>query len=311
MLNTPMDILKLYPIRKTKAQKQAFREDVTSYLKTLGFDPVEEMGSMGARNLVIGNPETAEYLVTSHYDTPARMVLPNLITPCNPVTFILYQVLVVGLLLAAAVAVGVLVGFAFDNAEAAGTGSLVVYWLILIMMLAGPANPNNANDNTSGVVTVLEIAKSLPESARDKVCFVLFDLEEAGLVGSSSYRKQHKKASENQIVLNLDCVGDGNEIVLFPMKKLKKDAGKMQRLRRICGVWGGKSIAVREKGFSYYPSDQKHFPCGVGIAAFRRSKWAGLYCSRIHTNKDTVLEETNVNILRAAIVSMITCHAVN
>lgn len=311
MLNTPMDILKLHPIRKTRRQKEAFREDVTSYLKNLGYDPMEEKGSVGAQNLVFGNPDEAEFLVTAHYDTPARMVLPNLITPCNPVTFILYQILVVGLLLAAAVAVGVLVGFAFDDAEAAGTASGVVYWLILILMLAGPANPHNANDNTSGVVTVLEIAKSLPESFRDKVCFVLFDLEEAGLVGSSSYRKKYKSVSENQIVLNLDCVGDGNEIVLFPMKKLKKDADKMQRLRRICGVWGEKSIAVREKGFSYYPSDQKHFPYGVGIAAFHRSKWAGLYCSRIHTKQDTVLEETNVNILRAAIVSMITCHAVN
>ena len=65
-----------------------------------------------------------------------------------------------------------------------------------------------------------------------------------------------------------------------------------------------------EKGFAYYPSDQKQFPYGVGIAAFRRSSWAGLYCSRIHTKKDTVLEETNVNILRAAIVSLITCSAV-
>ena len=93
-------------------------------------------------------------------------------------------------------------------------------------------------------------------------------------------------------------------------KKLKKDADRQADLRRICGTWGVKSIALHEKGFSFYPSDQANFPYGVGIGAFRRSRWAGLYYSRIHTNKDTVLEETNVNILRAAIVSMITCGAV-
>lgn len=311
MIEKPMDVLSAYPVRKSEKQKQSFREDLRSYLKSIGYEMAEEKGGLGSVNLVMGDPEKAEYLVTAHYDTPARLPIPNLITPCNAVTFILYQILVVGLFVAASVVIGVVAGIAVDSPEAAKTAALAVYWAMLILMLIGPANPSNANDNTSGVVSVLEIARSMPESARDKVCFVLFDLEEAGLVGSSSYRKQHKKASENQIVLNLDCVGDGNEIVLFPMKKLKKDADKMQRLRRICGVWGEKSIALREKGFSYYPSDQKHFPCGVGIAAFRRSKWAGLYCSRIHTKKDTILEETNVNILRAAIVSMITCRAVS
>lgn len=311
MIEKPMDVLSAYPVRKSEKQKQSFREDLRSYLKSIGYEMAEEKGGLGCMNLVMGDPEKAEYLVTAHYDTPARLPIPNLITPCNVVTFILYQILVVGLFVAASVVIGVVAGIAVDSPEAAKTAALAVYWAMLILMLIGPANPSNANDNTSGVVSVLEIARSMPESARDKVCFVLFDLEEAGLVGSSSYRKQHKKASENQIVLNLDCVGDGNEIVLFPVKKLKKDADKMQRLRRICGVWGEKRIALREKGFSYYPSDQKHFPCGVGIAAFRRSKWAGLYCSRIHTKKDTILEETNVNILRAAIVSMITCRAVS
>ena len=105
-------------------------------------------------------------------------------------------------------------------------------------------------------------------------------------------------------------IGDGNEIMMFPTKKLLQNAEKMDQLRKITGSWGEKSIAIREKGFAYYPSDQKNFPYGVGIAAFNRSSWAGLYCSRIHTKKDTVLEETNVNILRAAIVSLITCGAV-
>lgn len=311
MILKPMDVLSAYPVRKSKKQKKAFREDVTSYLKTIGYDPFEEKGSMGSRNLIFGNPEEAEYLVTAHYDTPARLPFPNLITPCNAVTFILYQMLVVVLYIVASIAVGVACGLLTNSPETAGAGSLIVYWILLIMMLAGPANPRNANDNTSGVVSVLEIAKSMPEASRGKVCFVLFDLEEAGLIGSAAYRKAHKKASENQIVLNMDCVGDGNELMFFPTKKLRRDENRMNQLRSVCGVWGGKSIGIREKGFAYYPSDQKNFPYGVGIAAFRRSKWAGLYCSRIHTHKDTILEETNVNILRAAIVSLISCRAVN
>ena len=72
---------------------------------------------------------------------------------------------------------------------------------------------------------------------------------------------------------------------------------------------GSKTITVKHKGFRYYPSDQKNFPYGVGIAAFRRNKFLGLYCDKIHTRKDTVLDESNVNILRAALTTYITGEA--
>ena len=181
----------------------------------------------------------------------------------------------------------------------------MLYFLNIGLVYFGPANKHNANDNTSGVVSVLEMARSMPENLRDRVCFVLFDLEEAGLVGSSSFRKKHKKTTDNQIILNLDCVGDGDEIVMFPTKKFIKNDQMMANLCRCVGHYGDKSIAVRSKGFRYYPSDQAKFPYGVGIAAFNRGKVIGLYCSRIHTNNDIILEETNVNILRAALTSMI------
>ena len=79
----------------------------------------------------------------------------------------------------------------------------------------------------------------------------------------------------------------------------------MEALRTACGQFGTKSVALQEKGFSIYPSDQANFPYGVGIAAFRRNKWAGLYCSRIHTHKDTILEEENVNILREQMIKIL------
>lgn len=310
MIDKPMDILRLFPIRKNRKQKQAFCDAVQSYLKTLGYDSVIEKGSMGAKNIIIGSPETAKYLITAHYDTPANMFLPNLVTPCNLVVYLLYQILIIGLFIVVAIGVGILGTLAADDANLGSRLGMLAYWVLLLMIMVGPANKNNFNDNTSGVVTVLETAKSMPVAFRSKVCFVLFDLEEAGLIGSSSYQKRHKNHTHNQVVINLDCVGDGNEIVMFPTKKIKKDNDKLADLRRICGTWGEKSISLHESGFSFYPSDQANFPYGVGVGAFHRSRWAGLYYARIHTNKDTVLEETNVNNLRAALVSLITCGAV-
>lgn len=307
MIKKPMDVLTAFPVRKSKKQKQAFRDEIQSYAQDLGYVSRVEKGSFGSYNVVIGNPEKAKYLITAHYDTCAWLPFPNLITPCNFVTFLLYQLLLVVLIFAVAVVVGVGVGMLLESAETAGLIAYGVVLLFLILMMVGPANKHNANDNTSGVVTVLEIVCSMPENLRDQVCFVLFDLEEAGLIGSSSYRRKHRKALQNQIVLNLDCVGDGDEILFFPTSRIRRNPERMAWLSRYCGSYGTKSINVRKKGFSYYPSDQVQFPLGVGICALRRNKMVGLYLGRIHTSRDTILDESNINVLRACLISLIGC----
>lgn len=310
MLNEPMDILKAHPIRKTKDQKEAFRADVQAYVKELGYESCVEAGKFGAKNIVIGDPKTAKYLITAHYDTPASIGLPNILTPCNPVTFILWQVLLIGGLLLVSVGLGLLVWAITQSKALALIVAYVLYFGILVLMLVGPANKSNVNDNSSGVITALEIARSLQANQRSKVCFVLFDLEEAGLVGSASYRKAHKAETENQIILNLDCVGNGDHIIFFPTKKAKKNAVLMKKIHRLGGWFGSKHIQLKQKGFYTYPSDQKNFPVGIGIAAFHKAKFVGYYCDKIHTKKDVVLEETNVNLLRAAIITLISGDAV-
>jgi len=304
MIEKPMDVLSMFPVRKTKKQKQAFRDAVQSYATTLGYDLTVEKGS-GAHNIVIGDPVNVKYLVTAHYDTPAAMPFPNFITPCNLPVYLLYQFFLVGALLLVSCGAAILVGALTGVYEAGLLVWYIVYFGFLAIMMFGPANKNNANDNTSGVVTLLEIAAALPENQRKNVCFVLFDLEEAGLIGSAAYRKAHKAETQQQIVLNLDCVGDGNEIVMFPNKKLKNDVDKLNTLANICCESDEKKLILHTKGFSVCPSDHKNFPLGVGIMAFNRKKTIGLYCDKIHTNKDTVLDENNVIFLRDCMIKLI------
>ena len=97
---------------------------------------------------------------------------------------------------------------------------------------------------------------------------------------------------------------------MFPTKQLKKNRRKLTSLYKACGYFGKKSLTVHEKGFGIYPSDQMVFPYGVGICALNKNK-RELYLGRIHTPRDTILDETNVNILRAALTSYICCDAVN
>ena len=247
-MNAPMDILEEFPVRKGKKQKKAFRDAVSDWLSRNGYQCREEAGSLGARNLVIGDPERAKFLITAHYDTCAGMLVPNLITPCNVVLFVLYQLVVTAVILLPAVLAGIAVGWLAGSVPAGQLVFLILIWANIALLLCGPANPRNANDNTSGVVTVLEIAGTMPKNQRGKVCFVLFDLEELGVIGSASYRKAHKAQVEKQLVLNLDCVGDGNELMLFPTGKLKKDPKKMALLRTCCGCFGEKRVSLFEKG---------------------------------------------------------------
>lgn len=303
-MTTPMDVTKRYPVRKSKQQKEAFRQDVTSWLEHLGYEVHTEKGSFGSRNLVIGNPQSSKLLVTAHYDTCARLPFPNLITPCNFRLFLLYQIFVCAVLLLPAAAIGAVAGWLLHSSGMGYYLFSILLWAELLLVLIGPANPSNVNDNTSGVVTLLELAGSLPPESRKNVCFILFDLEEAGLIGSSSYQSKHKKETARQLVLNLDCVGEGDEIYFFPTGKLKKNPKMLLSLEHLQGNFGQKSVTLRSKGFSIYPSDQMNFPYGVGICALNRCK-AGLYLSRIHTPRDTMLDETNVNTLCAVLKKLI------
>ena len=300
-----MDVLYQFPVRKTKAQKEAFRDAVQEYAKSIGYECTVERRNLSCQNVLFGDPENAKYLMTAHYDTCARLPFPNFIMPCNAPVFILCQIgkwLTIALV---SVAISVLSGLLLGEWSITSAAILSVAAMILLALF-GPANKHNANDNTSGVVTLLEIMRTMPENQRGRICFVLFDQEEAGLIGSSFYRSRHRKASDSQMVLNLDCVGDGDHIRMFPTKNLKKDRRKLTSLYKACGYFGKKNVLVHEKGFGIYPSDQMHFPYGVGICALKKSKF-GLYVGKIHTSKDTVLDETNVNILRAALTSFICC----
>lgn len=76
-----------------------------------------------------------------------------------------------------------------------------------------PAGPG-ANDNGSGTVVAMEIARVLATRSQGAhVCFVLFGSEELGLVGSAYYASQLTPDERAAIigVLNFDMLGVGEE----------------------------------------------------------------------------------------------------
>ena len=307
MLNEPMDILKAYPIRKTHVQKDAFRLDMFAYIKSLGYECRQETFRSGGQNIIIGDSQNAGYLITAHYDTPASIGIANVCTPCSALRSRLQFIVTFLLSFSLSLGAGLLIKAGYVIPGILMFAPIVAF---LYLIRSGPANVNNANDNTSGVVTLLEIARTLPEAHRNKVCFILFDLEEKGLKGSAAYRKAHKEATENQLVLNLDCVGDGDHILFMPTKKARKELRLLRQLKHLGGWFGKKQILVIDKGFCSYNSDHKNFPLAVGIGAFKK-KGKHFVLDKIHTKQDVNLDMTNVNLLRAALITFISGDAVN
>ena len=297
MTETSKTILEQFQVRKSKKQKAAFRDWLCGQLEQVGYAPAVEEG-FAARNVVVGDPESAEVLFTAHYDTQAVLPIPNFITPRNLFWYLLYQFALVGgiFLIAGAAEVAVILLF-LPPLEIAmpvfGAVSLICCW----WLIDGPANQHTVNDNTSGVITLVETALALPVEDRSKACVVFFDNEEKGMLGSSAFAGRHKQVKKKKLVVNFDCVSDGSSIQFFPSRKLKKDTAKIDSLERAFRGAGGRQVEI-VRGFGFYPSDNAAFKLGAGVCALRRSNVFGWYMSRIHTAKDTVMEEENIELLR-------------
>ena len=255
-------------------------------------------------NLVIGAPETSQVIFTAHYDTPARMVVPNLIFPANIPMFLCVQLALVLGLLAISVAVGGTVGMLLHQPKAGYCVGLAVYWVILLLMLLGPANPSNANDNSSGVAAVLELMARIPQEQRAHTAFLLFDNEEKGLLGSSRYAKAHPEVRKGKLLINLDCVGDG-EHVLFMANQATRAHALFPLLIQTMEEQPGRQFVLREMEKSVYPSDQRHFALGIAVCACQKSRRFGYYCSKIHTAGDMVCSQENMDYLAAGLTRFV------
>lgn len=302
-----------YHVRKSKKQKDAFIDYIKNFAENKGYSFRVEKASFGARNIVIGDPASAKAVYTAHYDTCARLPFPNFITPKNFFYYIVYQLVITVLLLAVIFAAAF--GFSFLSGAVAkalelseeavksilSLSWLVSYFLVFYLLMNGPANKHTANDNTSGVITLIEIMEALPADKQNEIAFVFFDLEEMGLFGSSGFASKHKKVMKDKLLLNFDCVSDGNTILFAVKNAAKKYIPALEKSFISNDTY---TVDIASKGV-FYPSDQANFKAGIGVAALNYSnKLRTLYMDKIHTKHDTVFTEANIEFLTAGAVEL-------
>ena len=293
-------ILDAYQVRKTKKQKQAFIALLQQHIPNL---QVQKMGFPKSRNLVIGDPATAKVLLTAHYDTCAQLPFPNFITPKRPLISILYSFLVIIPWLVLIFLLNLLLSHFVTDYLLHYWISLVCYGLLMWMMLSGPACKHTANDNTSGVITLIEVYHALPVDLRNQVCFVFFDNEEKGVIGSAQFRKKYKKETKDKLLINYDCVSDGDYFLLGISKKANQKYHVA--LAQAFTSDHDKTVMLENLKKVYYPSDQAGYPMAIAVAALKHSKIFGYYMDRIHTKRDTVFDQRNIHFLTERTVQLI------
>ena len=305
MRESSAQLLAKYEIRKSTMQKTIFIEHVQDICATLDFPcEVETGGLFKSRNIVVGNLQTAKTVFTAHYDTQPVLPFPNFIAPQNFIVLVLYNVLVAFIFFAVAGVATVLSSFLFDSFIVVSIIPSLTLLLLIYQMFFGIANKHTANDNTSGCATLFAIMEDLPLADREKVAFVFFDHEEIGLVGSSVFRKKHGGLMNSKLLVNLDCVSDGEHLMLIskkPAQGTPLEGILTACLQEQAEKRGMQYVYARSQN-TFYPSDQAVFQNACAIAAFNKHPVVGYYLSRIHTPKDTVFEERNIECIANAAV---------
>ena len=296
--NLSTKVLHEFNVRKSRSQKGRFIEVLTQTLTDDGhLVRVEETkGLIHNRNIVVGDIKRAEVICTAHYDTPAALPLPNFIAPKNLLVTVLYQFFLAFLIIIPGYFLSLLVLVFLEEP----TGALFLFYtltvLLLYLLINGPANKSNCNDNTSGVITLIELLNKLSPDEQSKVAFVFFDNEEKGLIGSLKFSRRHSTQLSGKLIVNFDCVSDGDTLLIVGNRLARKNDKLSHILASSFENDYGREIVCTS---AFFPSDHMWFSKNMTIAigAMRKSKWLGLYLSRIHTSRDVIFDEKNIETL--------------
>lgn len=287
-------LLTVHPVRKSGAQKREFRQWLLRELKRAGWKAGEETYGKwnGSVNVVAGDPDRASVFLCAHYDTGSRMPVPDFVSPTNVLAHVCYHLAAALALFAAAFLLALAVSFPLNQ-----PGLMLPLFLVLAvaglwLTAYGPANQNNANGGSSGVLALLAVARAAGFDKR--VCLVFLDNNERNLLGASAFKKKHIDKAAQCLFINLDCVGDGEELLLIPSKYSRWDGPLAEALEKSFPEGEEMRPHVMTKGLQYYPSDNRKFKFHVTVCACRYLAGLGYYIPHLRTKKDTVLEERNI-----------------
>ncbi len=203
-----------FPKRVRRKDKERFLDELDQELQTRNFETERlSVRYLLQNRLLLTRCEKPKVIFTAHYDTPTIMPFwvsfffkflghTRQISGGILLILILYAPLILTPFLAADFPIFL--------------SAINIFYLILglsFFTIFIP-NPNNREDNTSGVIGLLALADWLQDKPGLKkyVQFVFFDNEELGLLGSNGLKAYWDKQGfpyQEAAVINLDCITRG------------------------------------------------------------------------------------------------------
>lgn len=221
-----------YGIRFLKKDKKKFQEAILDDFRNLGYEGeviTSRKGFGTVSNIHIGNPKQAKTCIVVPYDTPARVFWYK--NPYYPQdgyhnfkkSFIPTYVpilLIYGIILVLSYVGPIIMPKIFNTAFM----SVILMWLLLLLIvivLKGIPNFNNAVRNSASLVIAYDIASKLSPAKRKEVMFVFTDCKKRyyGNEFVNAYLDEHKKIS--MPIISLYCLGDGNDIRILSSRNAK------------------------------------------------------------------------------------------
>ena len=298
-------ITELFPIRKTAAQKKAFRQWAMARIAEMGYSArVEENDKGRQQNIIIGDPEHAEVTFTAHYDTPSTILLPDLQIPRNFPVYLLWQMLIIVGMMTISFAVGAGLGLLTGSGDVMILTFFGAFLVLMGLQMNGVANKNNVNDNTSGVASLLETMARIPEKHRHKAAFILFDNMERGRKGSKAYCRDHLEMQHTRFVVNADSVGVG-DIFLVAAPSLAVQLPQYVALEKIMADIPERQVRFYSSVTTRMNSDFRSFKCGVGIMACEQKSGVGLFLGGLHASGDDTADQGNIDRLAMAFSTLV------
>ena len=188
-------------------EKNQFLESVEEKLNEYGFEFERKQfrGIFKSVNLETKSTAHSEYIFIAHYDTGTKM--PFWFSWLMKLFGVNYQILIM-------ILVVLFLRADFDKLpDILGYVFIVIQSIFVIsIVLVFFPNRNNFDDNTSGIIALLQLAKKCKENGLDNVKFLFVDNEELGLFGSRAHRRDLRKRqliTPNSKIISIDCVGAG------------------------------------------------------------------------------------------------------
>jgi len=226
--------------RYTLKQRQRFLLSINEEFSELGYNTKfannNRKNNAKAVNLFIGDIASATTIICTHHDTPLTVLWPNYrYYPLNGRrSFRAYSIATIIPAIIATIFAALAIYFFISNPDLGG--NLRPFWIFAVVLVSfllatliskGLSNKYNINRNTAAMLAILHIAKNLDQQARQKTAFILLDKGCGDNSGAQMMQQALPTTLGKKLFIYLDCIGNGEELVIAHRENLQKDSDKL------------------------------------------------------------------------------------